>query len=314
MAAEFDASLNPDHLHGDRLSIMDICLSPKWPISYFTKVKVFKNLFRVLCENPIPCDMCGSNKVGQRCTGGWNYSDIDWKGDLKRVGQSCDSYWCKGYSCSFIVRNKEPAGESSKMANSKRKVTINLTGDNMKKPNKRAKSGTVKMEGELSFTIPDVVVSMEMAWRDVDSPAFLKYSGTFHKSFCHHFGSSSDTFRTVQCLHRLIHDSKRLHIAHAILSESFHVLHANIKRSGELDDDNFPIIVAPQNAREAADAIYHIKRGEPIPMVNEELEKAQAAYHHRHDNSSKKGESSCQVDKGKQWAKCEIFFFSLSDS
>ncbi|EJU01684.1 hypothetical protein DACRYDRAFT_107430 [Dacryopinax primogenitus] len=90
---------------------------------------------------------------------------------------------------------------------------------------------------------------------------------------------------------------------HTILSESLHVLHSDIKKSGKLDNNDFSVMVVPQNTCEAADAIYHIKRGKPIAMVNEELEKAQAAYHCHHDDSSKKGESSRCADKGKQQAK-----------
>ncbi|EJU04135.1 hypothetical protein DACRYDRAFT_105203 [Dacryopinax primogenitus] len=175
MSPEFDILLNLDYLHGTRLSIMDICLLPVWLVLYFTK------MFWVLCKNPIPCNMCGSNKVGQQCTGSWNHLMTDWKSKLKQIGCSCDLCWCKGYSCSFIMCNKETAGESSKAAGSKCKAMVNLTGDDSKKPNKRAKSSTVKMESELAFTIPDAVMRMVMAWRDADSPMFLKFSGTFHK-------------------------------------------------------------------------------------------------------------------------------------
>ncbi|EJU02227.1 hypothetical protein DACRYDRAFT_107161 [Dacryopinax primogenitus] len=43
-SAEFNVLLNLDHLCGDHLSIMDICLSPVWPVLYFMKVKGFKNI------------------------------------------------------------------------------------------------------------------------------------------------------------------------------------------------------------------------------------------------------------------------------
>ncbi|EJU02228.1 hypothetical protein DACRYDRAFT_107162 [Dacryopinax primogenitus] len=130
-----------------------------------------------------------------------------------------------------------------------------------------------------------------MAWRDADSPALLKYSGMF-----------------LQCLHHLICN---FHIMHTILSESLRMLHSDIKKSGKLDDNDFLVMVAPWNTCKAANAIYHIKRGKLIPMVDEELEKTQVAYHCRHDNSSKKGKCSHQVDKGKQQAKCMCLDFDF---
>ncbi|EJT99096.1 hypothetical protein DACRYDRAFT_110414 [Dacryopinax primogenitus] len=196
------------------------------------------------------------------------------------------------YCQAGLEGNKETAGKGLKAAGSKHKAMVNITSDNSKRPNKRAKSSTMKTEGKLLFTIPDVVMSTEMAWRDADFPTFLKHSGTF-----------------LQCLHHLICDSECLHLVH---SESLRILHSDLRKSGEIDDDNFSVMVSPQNAHGAANAIYHIQRGKLIPVVNKELEKAQVAYHHCHDNSSEKGESSCWADKGKQQAKCEYLRFVSS--